>query len=110
MVEEVVSNKILIIKKLFYYLLQLRKCAKEIRTMVENKADDAALEAKILDQMSKIYKIIGICLGIPPETFTWEYTNKSKVTQTIGPLTPLEFYTVHVKPLFNLDDKVKWWW
>ena len=28
--------------------------------------------------MKEIYRIIGICLGIPPKTFVWQYTDKSK--------------------------------
>lgn len=74
--------------------------------MVEEKKEDAEIEAKIFEQLSQLYQIIGICLGIPPETFTWEFTNKSKVTQSIGPLTPLEFYKSYVEPVFNMNSHV----
>lgn len=90
----------------FFFFFQLRKYGKELVEMVQEKASDSDIENKILEQMSHIYRVIGICLGIPPETFTWEYTNKSKVTLSIGPVTPLEFYNTHVKPIFNMDDKV----
>ena len=59
-----------------------------------------------MEQMSHIYRIVAICLGIPSDHFTWEYMDKSKVTHSIGPVTPLQFYTDHVKPIFNVDDKV----
>ena len=56
--------------------------------------------------VSFIFSIIGICLGIPPKEFTWEYTTKSKKAQKIGPVTPLAFYNDHVKKCFDVADKV----
>ncbi|KAL0597250.1 LOW QUALITY PROTEIN: Bleomycin hydrolase [Plecturocebus cupreus] len=52
-----------------------------------------------------IFRVVCICLGNPPETFTWEYRDKDKNYQKIGPVTPLEFYREHIKPLFNMEDK-----
>lgn len=54
----------------------------------------------------QVYRIVSICLGTPPTTFTWEYYNKNKVYCSLGPTTPLEFYENVVKPHFNMDDKV----
>lgn len=48
-------------------------------------------------------------MGNPPETFTWEYRDKDKNYHKIGPITPLQFYKEHVKPLFNMEDKVRDW-
>ena len=56
--------------------------------------------------VSFIFSIIGICLGIPPKEFTWEYTTKSKKAQKIGPVTPIAFYNDHVKKCFDVADKV----
>ena len=53
------------------------------------------------------YRIVGICLGIPPETFTWEYYDKSKKAKKVGPISPKAFYEEHVKPVFDMDQKVK---
>lgn len=59
----------------------------------------------------QIFRVVCICLGNPPETFTWEYRDKDKNYQRIGPITPLEFYREHVKPLFNMENKVgDWHW
>ncbi|ETN68019.1 hypothetical protein AND_000148 [Anopheles darlingi] len=30
--------------------------------------------------MNEIYNVVGICLGIPPEKFTWECYDKSEVS------------------------------
>ena len=42
--------------------------------------------------MTVIFRIIGICLGIPPETFTWQYYDKSKKYNDVREITPLQFY------------------
>lgn len=54
----------------------------------------------------KIYRVCAISLGIPPTTFTWEYYDKNKKYVCMKDITPLEFYTKHVKPICNLEDKV----
>jgi bleomycin hydrolase len=56
--------------------------------------------------MTVIFRIVGICLGVPPETFVWEYYDKSKNYNSVGPVTGPEFYEKYVKPYFNVDDKV----
>lgn len=74
--------------------------------MVVNGGTEADIQTTIEDQMSNIYRVVGICLGIPDETFTWNYYDKSKTYHTIGPITPKEFYDNHVKPSFDVNDKV----
>lgn len=62
---------------------------------------------KLNEQISEIYTVVGICLGIPADTFKWEYYDKSKSYQCIGEsVTPLEFYQKYVKKHYNVDDKV----
>ncbi|XP_076231536.1 bleomycin hydrolase isoform X2 [Calliopsis andreniformis] len=85
---------------------KLREYTKVLRYMVANGASDEDLENQILNQMVVIYRIIGICLGIPSETITWEYYDKSKNYNRIGPITPVEFYEKYVKPYYNVNDKV----
>ncbi|XP_014216750.1 bleomycin hydrolase isoform X2 [Copidosoma floridanum] len=85
---------------------KLREYAKILRALVESGASDEEIEGTILKQMTVIYRIVGICLGIPPETFTWEYYDKSKAYHSIGPVSGLEFYEKYVKQCFNIDDKV----
>jgi bleomycin hydrolase len=87
-------------------VLQLREYTKELRDLITEGVSDEEISLHIQQQMSDIYRIVGICLGIPPDTFTWEYYNKAKEFKSIGPITPLDFYVKHVKPYFNVDDKV----
>ncbi|KAI8441956.1 hypothetical protein MSG28_005628 [Choristoneura fumiferana] len=85
---------------------KLREFAKELRDLVAKNASDADIQATIDKQIAVIYHIVATCLGTPPEKFTFEYYNKDKVYNSLGSLTPKEFYDNHVRPLFNVDDKV----
>ncbi|XP_046739679.1 bleomycin hydrolase isoform X2 [Diprion similis] len=85
---------------------KLREFGKALRDMIAGGASDVDIENQIVEQMTVIYRIIGICLGIPSEKFTWEYYDKTKNYNCIGPITPVEFYEKYVKPSFNVDDKV----
>lgn len=85
---------------------KLREYAKVLRTLISSGASKADLQAKIEEQMLVIYRIIGICVGIPSETFTWEFYTSTKTYTSIGPITPVDFYEKHVKPCFNVDEKV----
>lgn len=85
---------------------KLREFAKQIHEMFAAQSSDVKIQSKVDEQMHDIYNIVGICLGIPPVTFTWEYYDKDKKYHSVGPVTPMEFYDKHVKPWFNVDDKV----
>ena len=85
---------------------KLREYAKQIRDMFSANASDADIQLQVDAQMKEIYNIVGICLGIPCETFTWEYYDKNKKYNSVGPVTALEFYEKHIKQYFNVSDKV----
>ena len=85
---------------------KLREYAKNLRTCCDDGMSDEELQATILKMMSEIYKIVGICLGIPPAKFQWDYMDKSKQHQSVGPISPLEFYEKYVKPVWNIENKV----
>ena len=56
---------------------------------------------------SQIHRIVTTCLGSPPEQITFEYYDSSKQYQKIGPISPIEFYRQIIKPVFNVDSKVR---
>uniref|UniRef100_A0A182JQJ1 Bleomycin hydrolase n=1 Tax=Anopheles christyi TaxID=43041 RepID=A0A182JQJ1_9DIPT len=85
---------------------KLREYAKDLRKLIDNGATDDEVKERMKKQMNEVYNIVGICLGIPPEKFTWEYYDKSKKYLNIGPIRPIDFYEKYVKPYFNVDDKV----
>lgn len=77
-----------------------------LHKLVSDKATDNEIKREIEKQMEIIYRIVGICLGIPPATFEWNFYDKSKVFQSIGPISPIDFYEKHVKPVFDVTEKV----
>ncbi|XP_030747555.1 bleomycin hydrolase isoform X2 [Sitophilus oryzae] len=85
---------------------KLREYAKAIRDLIQKGGSDGDVQKLVEEQMINIYRIVAICLGIPHDTFTWNYYDKNKFFHSIGPITPKEFYENHIKPLFNVDDKV----
>ncbi|XP_054714125.1 bleomycin hydrolase-like [Uloborus diversus] len=85
---------------------KVREYTKELNVMIQKGISDEKLEEKILTCMEELYGIIAICIGVPPETFTWEYYNKNKNYCVVGPITPLKFYEEHVKPHFNVENKI----
>lgn len=85
---------------------KLREYAKILRTLIADGASKDQIKTKINEQMSEVYNIVGICVGIPEETFNWEYYDKSKKYNSIGSVSPLEFYEKFVKPCFNVEDKL----
>ena len=85
---------------------KLREYARTLRLAIEQGESDAKIQLTISSMMSEIYRIVGICLGIPPAKFTWEYTDKSKQFQSVGPHSPQEFYETFVKPVWSVEEKV----
>jgi bleomycin hydrolase len=77
------------------HLLQqlILKSAFEITSKEMNVGEFYALKEKT---MRDCYKVINICLGQPPDTFTWE--NK--------PFTPMSFYKKIVLPVVDIGSYV----
>lgn len=85
---------------------KLREYTKVLRDLVGDSVSEDDIKAKLNEQMGEIYRVVGICLGIPDEKFKWEYYDKSKSYQCVGPIRPIDFYEKYVKSVFNVDDKV----
>ncbi|XP_028662514.1 bleomycin hydrolase [Erpetoichthys calabaricus] len=85
---------------------KMREYCLRLRNMVTSQAFKTEISDAIDGMMEEVYRVVNICLGSPPESFTWEYRDKEKNFHRIGPLTPLEFYREHVKPLYNVEEKI----
>lgn len=87
---------------------KLREYTHVIREMAQTNEGREVLNLKIAQQMQEIHKVVSICLGIPPQTFTWEYTDKAKKYNRVGPITALQFYEDYVRKadVFNMDAMV----
>uniref|UniRef100_A0A8C6M383 Bleomycin hydrolase n=1 Tax=Nothobranchius furzeri TaxID=105023 RepID=A0A8C6M383_NOTFU len=64
------------------------------------------LELLTAEMHTMVFRVVSVCLGSPPETICWEFRDKEKNFHRMGPLTPRQFYREHVKPLYNMQDKV----
>ncbi len=87
----------LITRKLREYAIKLRdmyKKGKKTNTIRQEKAK----------MMKTIYNMLCVCLGTPPEKFTWQIRNKKNKFIRFEKLTPLTFYKQKVK--YDLKNKV----
>lgn len=89
---------------------QLREYAKTLRVLVEEDTAEEKIQAKIESFMEDIFRIVAICLGVPPKTFTWEYYDKAKQHCVLESMTPLDFYKTLVKPFFDVEEKVRFFY
>jgi len=75
-----------------------------LHDMVTNKSTDGQIANEIEKDMCMVYRIVGICLDIPQQTFKWYVRNGRTCSYQV--ITPLQFYETVVRPVFNFDDKV----
>lgn len=85
---------------------KLREYARDLYQAISKDESMEKINEMIRDQMRTIYRIVAICLGVPPNQFTWEYMDKSKKARKLGPISPKDFYHQHVKKHFNVANKV----
>ncbi|XP_040279329.1 bleomycin hydrolase [Bufo bufo] len=85
---------------------KMREYCLRLRNMVSSGCAKDEISAALDTMMEEVYRVVSICIGSPPETFTWEFRDKEKTYHKIGPMTPQEFYREHVKPLYNVEDKM----
>ncbi|KAM4700807.1 bleomycin hydrolase [Discoglossus pictus] len=85
---------------------KMREYCLRLRNMVSSGSNKEEISAALDTMIEEVYRVVSICLGSPPDKFTWEFRDKEKTFHKIGPITPQEFYREHVKPIFNVEDKV----
>ncbi len=83
---------------------KLREYAKVLRDMNENGSSTGELRDRKGELMEEFYRMLCIDLGVPPETFFWEWRDKDGAFHTRGDTTPLQFYKEFVR--VALDDFV----
>ena len=83
---------------------KLREYAKVLRDMNEKGASTTELREKKGEFMEEFYKLLCIHLGVPPETFYWEWRDKDTLFHRRGNITPVQFYNEYVG--VELDDFV----
>ena len=83
---------------------KLREFAKVLREMSGQGGSATQLREKKGELMEEFYKLLCINLGVPPETFYWEWRDKDGLFHRRGNITPVEFYNEYVG--IELDDLV----
>lgn len=82
----------------------LRMYAKNLRDSYKEEKDLEKLKKMQEEYMKKIYDVISISLGTPPEKFDFEVRNEDEEFISDKNLTPQEFLKKHVE--VNLDDYI----
>ncbi|MGA3406490.1 MAG: C1 family peptidase [Candidatus Bathyarchaeia archaeon] len=86
------------------FVTKLREYAKVLREMNEHGSSTTELREKKGELMEEFYKLLCINLGVPPETFYWEWRDKDGIFHRRENITPVEFYDEYVG--LDLDDLV----
>ena len=82
----------------------LRMYAKNLRDSYKREKDLEKLKKMQEEYMKKIYDVLSISLGTPPEKFDFEVRNEDEEFISDKNLTPQEFLKKHVE--VNLDDYI----
>lgn len=82
----------------------LRMYAKNLRDSYKEEKDLEKLKKMQEEYMKKIYDVLSISLGTPPEKFDFEVRNEGEEFISDKNLTPQEFLKKHVE--VNLDDYI----
>lgn len=81
------------------------KNTQEIKELAENKNDQKKLDARKLEMLSEVYRMLALNLGEPPSEFQWRYKTKDKKISEYKTYTPQSFRT-EIFANINLDDYV----
>jgi len=81
----------------------MRHDAVELRAMAANGAKGPALQARKVEMLKDVYRLLVLHLGLPPQEFVWRYEDKDDKIHE-AKYTPLSFYKEVVG--VNLADYV----
>lgn len=70
---------------------RLRGAGWDIREMIENGAKAKEVKAEKIEVLKDVYRVLALCLGEPPVSFTWRYEDADGKVQELT-TTPMEFY------------------
>ncbi|XP_045172452.2 bleomycin hydrolase-like isoform X2 [Mercenaria mercenaria] len=91
---------------------RLRENCMCLHRMVSAGKTDVEINKEKMNMMEEIYRMMCIVLGTPPTNFTFQYyskgeNDKSPKFNSLGPLSPQDFYSKHIKPdCLDMEDLV----
>ena len=80
---------------------KLREYAKLLRDTNRKGASMTELREKKGEFMEEFYRLLCINLGVPPETFYWEWRDKDGVFHRKGNTNPVQFYKEYIGTQLN---------
>jgi bleomycin hydrolase len=83
---------------------KLREDGLKLRKIGLTKMHEGAKKEIKIDMLADVYRILVLCLGEPPETFSWQYETKEGELSEPKEYTPVEFYNELIG--IDLDDYV----
>ena len=84
---------------------KLREDALELREMVDSKAGQKKMDARKVEMLSEVYRMLALNLGEPPTEFEWRFKDKDKKISETKLYTPVSFMT-EIFGTIKLDDYV----
>jgi len=84
---------------------KLREDALEIREMVVAKSPQNKMDARKVEMLSEVYRMLALNLGEPPTEFGWRFKDKDKKISETKLYTPVSFMT-EIFGTIKLDDYV----
>ncbi len=82
----------------------LRRDAAKLRTMAREGKTLSDLRAAKKEMLKDVYRVLAICMGVPPTQFQWRYKDKDGNLSELKTYTPQQFYKEVVD--FDLSDYV----
>ena len=82
----------------------LRTGALRLREMVAAGDSAEAIQAKKEELLGSVYRVLTISLGVPPQTFDWQWQDADGKFHRDGEITPKAFYDKYVD--IDLNDYV----
>ena len=83
---------------------KLRKDGLELREAIGKKASKKEIEAKKIEMLKEVYRILVLNLGEPPVEFEWRYKDKDNKISEYKKYTPKSFWEESIGA--NLDEFV----
>ena len=74
----------------------LRTGALRLREMIAAGDSAEAVQAKKEELLNDVYRILTISLGVPPQTFDWQWQDADGIFHRDGEITPEAFYDKYV--------------
>lgn len=85
---------------------RLRAAAYALREQAAKGKQGDALRTEKKAVLKDVYRILSLCLGEPPATFTWRYKDKDGNTRELKNYTPKQFYAEITPEDFSPDNYV----